>query len=119
MPTPSELRTPLLLLAGGIGITPLASIARHAAELAAARAAAAAAAAQAPPGLPPPPPHVLLLYCCRAADEFSLLPQLRAAEAASGAHLARMRLASHTARRAERIARNCLSQAGTCAWRCV
>jgi ferredoxin-NADP reductase len=115
VPTLSELRTPLLLLAGGIGITPLASIARHAAELAAARAAAAAA--QAPPGLPLPPPHVLLLYCCRAADEFSLLPQLRAAEAASGAHARAWFASSHAARLS--VSRNCLSQAGTCAWRCV
>ncbi len=71
VPTPAELAQPLLLLAGGIGITPLASIARHAAELAARGAK--------------PPPHVSLLYCCRSGVDFALLPQLRAAEALSGA----------------------------------
>jgi hypothetical protein len=84
VPSAAELAGPLLLLAGGIGITPLASIARHAADVAAA-AAAAAAAAHAPAALRPPQPQTLLVYSCRSADDFALLPQLRAAEAASGA----------------------------------
>ena len=75
VPTAEELARPLLLLAGGIGITPLASIARHAADLAVAARAG---------GSTQPPPHVRLVYTCRSGADFALLPELRAAEAAAG-----------------------------------
>jgi ferredoxin-NADP reductase len=78
VPSDAELSGPLLLLAGGIGITPLASIARHAAEVAAMRAHDARRPTQ---------PQTLLVYSCRSAADFALLPQLRAAESASGAAL--------------------------------
>ena len=80
VPSAEELARPLLLLAGGIGITPLASIARHAADLAAATSAGG-------PSAPQPPPHVRLVYCCRSGADFALLPELRAAEAAAGGRL--------------------------------
>ena len=66
-PSQADLARPLLLLAGGIGVTPLAAIARAAAEQAT---------------------HVRLVYCCRESGAFVLLPQLRAAAAQSRGRLA-------------------------------
>ena len=80
-----------------IGITPLASIARHAAELAAA------------------PHHVLLVYSCRSAAEFALLSQLRRAEADSGAPRYALRRWH-----AFGLTRRWLApQAAACGWRCA
>ena len=72
-----ELPHHVVLVAGGIGITPLASVLRHITDVVPPTAAA-----------PSPPVRVSVLYSAKCEDEFALLPALRAAAEAAAPRVA-------------------------------
>ena len=90
---PGDEAQPLLLLAGGIGITPLFSILRHCCQLAGAAAATSEQEEQQPTAgqqgvqgeqqvpqgaAEQPSLRAMLLYSASVPQEFALLPDLRA-----------------------------------------
>ena len=77
--TEEHARSGVLAVAGGIGVTPVASMLSHAAETAAETA----------------PPALTLLYSCRAAADFALVDRLDTAAAAAEAAGGSLRLVAH------------------------
>jgi hypothetical protein len=71
----------ILLVAGGVGITPLYSMLLHLASTAASPPPPAASTSSSPPA--PTPPRITLLWSVRSLHDVFLLPQLRALASAS------------------------------------